>query len=152
MMTAMSVIRVLLVEDDDGHAKITVRSLQQNRVTNVVDRVVDGVEAMAYLRQQGPFGDRPRPDVILLDLKLPRMDGHEVLAQIKRDPELKTIPVIVLTTSDAEGDRARAYDEHANSYLVKPVDFEKFRQMVNDLSFYWGVWNRKPADAQGHGY
>jgi CheY-like chemotaxis protein len=134
-------IRFLLIEDDDGHAAITIRSLEQNRGTTVVDRVADGEQALAYLGAPG----RPQPDVILLDLNLPKVGGHEVLARIKTDPRLCTIPVVVLTTSDAETDRARAYREHANSYLVKPIDFERFRQMVRELSLYWGVWNQPPA-------
>jgi CheY-like chemotaxis protein len=134
-------LHFLLVEDDDDHATILIRTLRQNRIANTIDRAADGIEALAYLRQEGEYAGRLRPDVVLLDLKLPRMDGHEVLAAIKDDPALRSIPVVVLTTSDAESDRARAYDHHANSYLVKPVDFERFRQMANELSLYWGVWN-----------
>lgn len=134
----------LLVEDDDSHAKITLRSLQMNRVANTVDRVADGVEALRYLKQEGQYAGRPRPDVILLDLKLPKLDGHEVLHEIKQHEELCCIPVVVLTTSDAEADRSKAYQQHANSYLVKPVDFDKFRQMVNELCLYWGIWNAPP--------
>jgi CheY-like chemotaxis protein len=107
---------------------------------NVVDRVCDGAEALDYLRSP----KKPRPDVVLLDLNLPKVDGHEVLARIKESPDLCTIPIVVLTTSDAEIDRLRAYREHVNSYLVKPIDFERFRQMVRELSLYWGVWNQPP--------
>ena len=134
-------LHFLLVEDDDDHATIMIRTLRQNRIANAVDRVADGLQAIAYMRQEGHYREKPRPDVVLLDLKLPRMDGHEVLAAIKSDEKLRSIPVVVLTTSDAETDRARAYDRYANSYLVKPVDFERFRQMANELSLYWGVWN-----------
>src|SRR5690606_31762487 len=97
-----------------------------------------------FLRRQGAHAEAERPDVVLLDLKLPKVDGLEVLAAIRADEELRDLPVVVLTTSDAEADRERAYEHHVNSYLVKPVDFEKFRQMVNDLSLYWGVWNVLP--------
>jgi CheY-like chemotaxis protein len=142
-------VHFLLVEDDDSHAEITIRSLKRNRVSNTVDRVSDGVQALEYLRQQGAFQGRPRPDVVLLDLKLPKRDGHEVLAEIKDDLELQAIPVVILTTSDAESDRAKAYHHHANSYLVKPLDFDRFRQMVNDLSLYWGVWNRPTSEDMG---
>lgn len=135
-------IRYLLVEDDDSHAMITMRSLRNNRVPNTVERVTDGAEAMAYLRNEGPYADRARPDAVLLDLKMPRLDGHEVLALIKEDPVLRMIPVIVLTTSDAEDDRLKAYKRHANSYLVKPLSFDRFRQLADDLTQYWGVWNR----------
>ena len=134
-------LHFLLVEDDDDHATIMIRTLRQNRIASTIDRVSDGAEALSYLRQEGQYAEKLRPNVVLLDLKLPRMDGHEVLAAIKADPRLRSIPVVVLTTSDAEVDRARAYDLHANSYLVKPVDFERFRQMADELSLYWGVWN-----------
>lgn len=139
-------VRFLLVEDEDDHAEIVLRTLTQNRIGNGIERVRDGAEALAFLRKEGEFADRQRPDVILLDLKLPKVDGHEVLAEVKQDPALLKIPVVVLTTSDAETDRAKAYEHHANSYLVKPVDFERFRQMVADLSLYWGVWNRPAPD------
>lgn len=138
---AARLLRFLLVEDDDSHALITMRTLRQNRVLNKVDRVSDGEEALRYVRGQPPFEDKLRPDVILLDLKLPKIDGHEVLAAVKEDPELRCIPVVILTTSSAEIDRAKAYEHYANSYVVKPVDFERFRQMVSELSLYWGVWN-----------
>lgn len=143
-MSEHRLMRFLLVEDDDAHAAITIRSLQQNRVINTVDRVADGAEALQYLRQQGPYADHPRPDVILLDLNLPGVDGHEVLSVVKEDADLRSIPVVVLTTSDAEIDRLRAYRHHANSYLVKPINFERFRQLVRELSLYWGVWNQPP--------
>ncbi len=120
-------------------------ALAQNRVANTVDRVADGEQALAYLRREGSFREAPRPDIILLDLKLPGIDGHEVLAVLKKDPSLCCIPVVVLTTSAAEADRARAYYNHANSYLTKPVDFEKFNQMVQDLKLYWCVWNQPPV-------
>ncbi len=146
-MPETQMMRFLLVEDDDAHAAITLRSLRQNRVANAVDRVADGALALEYLRREG----NPRPDIILLDLNLPKVDGHEVLAALKEDPELCIIPVVVLTTSDAEVDRLRAYQHHANSYLVKPIDFERFREMVRDLSLYWGVWNRPSADEEACG-
>ena len=138
-------LHFLLVEDDDDHAAIVLRTLQRNRVGNTVDRVADGQQALDYLRGTTQFAGRPRPDVILLDLKLPKVDGHEVLETIKNDPQFSSIPTVVLTTSDAEVDRMRAYSNHANSYLVKPVDFHRFRQMVDDLNLYWGVWNRPTA-------
>lgn len=138
-------IRFLLVEDDDDHAFLVERNLDRERVGNVLTRVKDGADALAYLRAEAPFEDRELPNVILLDLRLPKLDGHEVLKVIKADPELAKIPVVVMTTSDAERDRAMAYELHVNSYLVKPLDFEQFRQMVRDLSLYWGVWNQ-PAN------
>ena len=137
-------ITFLLVEDDDTHAHLVTRSLSKSRVANCVHRVADGEKALEFLRGEGEFEGQEHPDVVLLDLKLPKVDGHEVLAAIKSDPVLKKIPVVVMTTSDAESDRAQAYQHHANSYVVKPVDFEKFRQLVNDLCLYWGVWNESP--------
>lgn len=134
----------LLVEDDDNHAHLVTRSLAKARVQNRVFRVSDGCEALAYLRQEGVHANEPHPDVILLDLNLPRLNGHEVLAEIKQDPALKAIPVVVMTTSDAESDRAKAYEHHANSYVVKPVNFDRFRELVKDLCLYWGVWNEPP--------
>lgn len=135
----------LLVEDDDIHAHLVLRSLEKARVSNEMFRVSDGAEAIAYLLQQGKYADKQLPDIILLDLKLPKVDGHEVLSLIKEDERLKLIPVVVMTTSDAESDRAKAYRHHANSYVVKPIDFDKFRQLVTDLCLYWSVWN-EPLD------
>lgn len=139
-----NLIHFLLVEDDPDHANLVLRALDRNRVKNTVDHVVDGAEALAYLRKEGQYAQRPRPDVVLLDLNLPKVDGHQVLTEIKEDPDLQSIPVVVLTTSDAEADRLRAYRHHANSYVVKPLDFEQFRKMVDDLKYYWGVWNCGP--------
>lgn len=137
-------IHFLLVEDDDIHAHLVMRSLKKARISNRVSRVPDGSEALAFLRNQGKYANEAHPDVILLDLKLPKISGHEVLHTIKHDDHLKSIPVVVMTTSDAESDRTRAYEHHANSYVVKPLDFDKFRQLVNDLCLYWGVWNKPP--------
>jgi CheY-like chemotaxis protein len=136
--------RFLLVEDDDDHAEIVIRTLKKEPSQKSIDRVLDGVEALQYLRGDGSFRGIALPDVILLDLKLPKMDGHEVLSKIKTDERLLHIPVIVLTTSDAEVDKDRAYRLHANSYLVKPLDAEQFNKMVQDMSLYWGMWNRSP--------
>src|SRR5215204_979474 len=122
-------VKFLLVEDDDDHAEIVMRSLQV-KGTNRIDRASDGVEALQYLRGEGPFQGASLPDVILLDLKLPKLAGHEVLAEIKREERLRMIPVVVLSTSDAERDRLHAYRLHANSYLVKPLNGNQFRQMI----------------------
>lgn len=133
----------LLVEDDDRHAKLIRRGLEDHHELSRLTRVRDGEEALAYLFRKEPFEDAPRPDVVLLDLKLPRVDGFEVLARLKEDPDLRLIPVIMLTTSDNEIDRLKAYDHHANSYVVKPVDFEKFQKVVSDLGLYWGIKNQR---------
>lgn len=127
----------LLVEDDDDHAELIIRNLDRQNGHHTYDRVSDGAEALQFLRKAGSFAAARRPDVIILDLKLPKVDGHDVLAQIKDDPDLRRIPVIVLTTSDADADRAKAYDRHVNSYLVKPFAFEQLRTLVEELAHYW---------------
>jgi CheY-like chemotaxis protein len=140
-------IRFLLVEDDDDHAElITLGLLAMEGVPKAVDRVRDGEEALTYLRKRGACADCPRPDVILLDLKLPKVDGHEVLASIKSDPALCTIPVIVLTTSLAMEDKLEAYSCHANSYVAKPTNFGDFSRMIEDVFSYWGIWNQPPGE------
>jgi CheY-like chemotaxis protein len=136
-------VRILLVEDDDDHAELVVMALTaENGAAKTVDRVSSGDEAIAYLKRQGAYSSRPRPDVVLLDLKLPKVDGHEVLAAIKGDVDLRSIPVVVLTTSRDPEDKAKAYANHANSYLSKPMDFGEFSRMIKDLSHYWTVWNQ----------
>ncbi|MFQ6041307.1 MAG: response regulator [Candidatus Poribacteria bacterium] len=138
---------ILLVEDNLGHAELVIRSFQEHRVANKIHHVLDGEVALDYLFRRGDYADpenSPRPHLILLDLRLPRIDGLEVLKEIKVDEKLRCIPVVILTTSEAESDLARAYDNHANSYLVKPVDFDKFTQLMQDLGFYWLCWNCQP--------
>jgi CheY-like chemotaxis protein len=130
-------IEILLVEDNPGDARLTLEAMRDAKVRNRLHVVEDGVEAMAFLRRQGRFGDAPRPDLILLDLNLPRKDGREVLAEIKVDPDLKRIPVVVLTTSQAEEDVLRAYDLHANCYVTKPVDLEQFMKIVAQIDQFW---------------
>lgn len=139
-------VQFLVVEDDDDHAEFLIRALNHASDANQVTRVCDGAEAVAYLCGEGAYAGRPTPNIVLLDLKLPKIDGHEVLARIKSDPNLLDIPVVVLTTSDADSDRARAYAYHANSYLVKPVDFDRFRQLIQIVDTYWGKWNRTVTD------
>jgi CheY-like chemotaxis protein len=140
-------ILVLLVEDNDDHAELVMRTLADHRVINHIQRVSDGQTALDYLFRLGEYADperSPRPHLILLDLRLPRVDGLEVLKTIKSAPELRQIPVVVLTTSAAERDVARAYTNYVNSYLVKPVGFEEFTQLMKDLGFYWLGWNTRP--------
>lgn len=138
---------VLLVEDNPEHAELVIRSFKDHRVANKIHLIADGEAALDYLFRRGAFSDReksPRPHVILLDLRLPKIDGLEVLKEIKRSDDIKQIPVVILTTSEAEVDLAKAYRNHANSYLVKPVDFDKFTELMHDLGFYWLGWNRQP--------
>jgi two-component system response regulator len=138
---------ILLVEDDPAHAEIVRRNLETFRVANQMLHVSDGQAALDYLFRQDAFADpadSPAPDLILLDLRLPRVDGMEVLRRIKEDDKLKCIPTVILTTSAAEADMVGAYARGAGSYLVKPVNFEKFTQMMDAFGFYWLAWNRFP--------
>ena len=140
-------VLVMLVEDNADHAELVIRTLEDHRIANRIQHFSDGQSALDYLFRRDEYADplsSPRPHVILLDLRLPRVDGLEVLRIVKEDDELKSIPVIVLTTSEAEKDVARAYDNHVNSYLVKPVGFEEFSKLMNDLGFYWLGWNTHP--------
>jgi CheY-like chemotaxis protein len=136
---------LLLVEDDADHAELVLRCLAEHLPEATVRHVSDGQAALDYLMSGGaPASSQALPDLILLDLRLPLVDGLAVLAEIKADERLRNVPVVILTTSDAERDLTRAYAAHANSYLVKPMDFEKFDSLVRDLGFYWIGWNRHP--------
>jgi CheY-like chemotaxis protein len=140
-------VLVMLVEDNLDHAELVMRTLEDHRIANKIKHFTDGQTALDYLFQRGEFAppeSSPRPHVILLDLRLPRVDGLEVLKIIKEDEKLKSIPVVVLTTSEAEKDVARAYYNHANSYLVKPLGYEEFQKLMEDLGFYWLGWNTQP--------
>jgi len=140
-------IEVLLVEDDPGDVLMTREAFEEHKVGNRLSVVSDGVEALAYLRRQGPYADAPRPDLVLLDLNLPRRDGREVLAEIKNDPDLLDIPVVVLTTSQAEEDVLASYRLHANAYVAKPVDFERFIAVVRQIDrFFVSVVKLPPHD------
>ncbi|MFI6583638.1 response regulator [Embleya sp. NPDC050493] len=130
-------IEVLLVEDDPGDVLMTREAFEDNKVRNSLHVVSDGVEAVAFLRREGEFADAPRPDLILLDLNLPRKDGREVLEEIKADEDLRRIPVVVLTTSEAEEDVLRSYHLHANAYVTKPVDFEQFINVVRHIDEFF---------------
>ena len=138
---------ILLVEDNPAHAELVLRSLEDHRVANTIVHLSDGESALDFLFRRGPYADpldSPRPHVVLLDLRLPRMDGLEVLRQIRASEELHMLPVVILTTSEAERDVARAYEQHTNSYVVKPLDFEGFTTLMDDLGFYWLGWNHYP--------
>jgi CheY-like chemotaxis protein len=139
---------VLLIEDNDDHAELVRRQLADHRIANNLIRLPDGQAAMDFLLRRGEYSDpatSPRPHVILLDLRLPKIDGIEILKLCKESRTLCEIPIVILTTSEAEKDVNQAYWNHANSYIVKPVDYEKFRQLMNDLGFYWLSWNTTPA-------
>ena len=130
-------IEILLVEDNPGDVRLTVEGLKEGKVHNNLHVAKDGVEALAFLRREGDYSDAVRPDLILLDLNLPRKDGREVLADIKADPDLKTIPVVVLTTSRAEQDVLHSYQLQANCYITKPVDLEQFIHVVKSIEEFW---------------
>jgi two-component system, chemotaxis family, response regulator Rcp1 len=130
-------IELLLVEDSEPDVRLTIEALREAKVKNRLWVVGDGVEALDFLRQQGSHADAPRPDLILLDLNLPRMDGRQLLKEIKNDESLKCIPVVVLTTSKSEEDVLRAYQLHANCYITKPVDFNRFMEVVKSIENFW---------------
>lgn len=133
----VTAIDILLVEDNPGDIRLTREALRDSKIRNNLAVVEDGVEAMAYLRREGQYADSVRPDIILLDLNLPRMDGREVLREIKSDDTLKRIPVVILTTSESEDDILRSYDLHANCYIAKPVDFNRFITIVHTIENFW---------------
>ena len=130
-------IEILLVEDNPGDVRLTQEALRDSKLLNNLAVAKDGVEALEMLRRNGPYATQPRPDLILLDLNLPRKDGREVLIEIKWDPVLRRIPVVVLTTSEAESDVMKAYDLHANCYIVKPVDLDQFINVVRTIEGFW---------------
>ncbi len=133
----MDAIEILLVEDNPGDIRLTREALRESKLHNNLSVVEDGVEAMAFLRREGDYTHAARPDIILLDLNLPRKDGREVLEEIKQDEELKRIPVVVLTTSDAEMDIIATYNLHANCYITKPVDLNQFIRIVKTIENFW---------------
>jgi len=130
-------VEILLAEDNPGDVKLTRKALAEGKLANNLHVVGDGVEAMAYLRGEGEYEGRPRPDLVLLDLNMPRKDGRAVLEEIKCDEDLKRIPVVVLTSSEAEEDVAKSYELHANAYLTKPIDFDGFLEIVGSLEEFW---------------
>ena len=138
---------ILLVEDNPAHAELVLRSFEDHSVVKKIIHLSDGESTLDYLFRRGPHADpekSPRPHVILLDLRLPRMDGLEVLKEIRMSDELQTLPVVILTTSEAERDVAYAYEQHTNSYVIKPLDFEGYTTLMEDLSYYWLGWNYYP--------
>jgi CheY-like chemotaxis protein len=141
-------LEVLLVEDSPGDVRLTQEAFREASEPIHLSVVSDGVEAMAFLRQEGIYINSARPDLILLDLNLPRMDGREVLAHVKKDDALKTIPVVILTTSEAEADVLRSYELQANCYLVKPVDLEAFESLVRSINDFWLIKVKLPHQRQ----
>ena len=130
-------VEILLVEDNPGDVRLAEEALRDAKMSNNLNVVSDGVEALAYLRREGRHINAPRPDLVLLDLNLPKKDGREVLGEVKLDPDLRTIPVVVLTTSDADADVVRSYQLHANAYVRKPVDFDAFIEVVRSIEDFW---------------
>lgn len=130
-------IELLLVEDNPGDARLAEETLKESRLLNRLHHVADGEQAMAFLRREAPYQDAPRPDLIILDLNLPRRDGRQVLQDIKDDERLRSIPVVVLTISEAEEDILRSYDLHANCYITKPLDLEQFSRIVKSVEGFW---------------
>lgn len=141
-------IQILMVEDNDGDVFLTTEAVKSANIITDISVVHDGVEAMDFLHRKGKYADAPRPDLILLDLNLPRKDGREVLAEIKPDPDLRQIPVVVLTSSAAEQDVTMAYDLHANCYIVKPVDFHNLVALVKSIEAFWLNMVQLPTHVQ----
>lgn len=136
-MTNAEIIQILLVEDSPADVRLTQEVLRDAKIANELSVAYDGIEAMAFLKREGAHADAPRPDLILLDLNLPKKDGREVLVELKQDPDLRRIPVIVLTTSAAEEDILKSYDMHVNSYVTKPVDLNQFIKVVRTIEDFW---------------
>ncbi len=140
-------LTILLVEDNLDHAELVMRNMEDFQVANTIVHVEDGEAALDYLHGRGKYSDRklfPMPHLMLLDLRLPKIDGLEVLKEVKNAEQLRALPVVILTTSDAERDMAMAYEYHANSYVTKPVNFGEFSTLLKDLGFYWLAWNKCP--------
>jgi chemotaxis family two-component system response regulator Rcp1 len=146
--TSSKPIEILLVEDNPGDVRRAVEALKEAKVLNHLSVAMDGVEAMAFLRHEGQYANAPRPDLILLDLNLPKKDGREVLEEIKQDPDLKRIPVVILTTSQAEQDIVKSYDLHANCYVTKPVGLDQFMSVVKSVEEFWLTIVKLPPDGE----
>jgi chemotaxis family two-component system response regulator Rcp1 len=144
-------IEILLVEDNLGDVRLTIEALKEGKVLNKLNVVKDGVEAMDFFHKQGKFSKAVRPDLILLDLNLPRKDGREVLAEIKSDPNLRRIPVVILTTSKSEQDILKTYDLHANCYITKPVDLSQFLEVIQSVKDFWLTIVNLPPNGKKEG-
>lgn len=141
-------VDILLVEDNPGDARLAQEAMRESKIHNAIHHVTDGVEALAFLHKQGKYAQAPRPDLILLDLNLPKKDGREVLAEIKNDEDLKRIPIVILTTSSDEVDIFRTYNLHANCYVTKPLDFEQFLRVVRSIEDFWLAIVKLPNGAR----
>lgn len=130
-------VEFLLAEDNPGDVRLTQEGLRESKISNNLYVVQDGVEAMEFVRREGKYADAPTPDIVLLDLNLPKMDGHQVLAQIKSDPALKSIPVVIMTSSEAEQDILATYSAHANCYVTKPIDLDHFIKVIQSIEHFW---------------
>lgn len=140
-------LNLLLIEDNVAHAEMVKRSFEQHKIPNAISHVDDGQKALDYIFREGDYSDEkkyPKPHCILLDLRLPKVDGLEVLRRIKANESTRKTPVVILTTSSADKDIARSYEYHANSYVVKPMDFSRFESLMEDLGYYWLAWNQNP--------
>ena len=142
-------IKILLVEDNPGDARLAVEALKDSKIRNNLYHVEDGVEAMRFLHREERYADVPLPDLILLDLNLPRKDGREVLAEIKEDPRLRLIPVVVMTSSEGERDLVRSYGLHANAYVVKPIGLDRFIEVIQGIKEFWLTIVRLPPKSDG---
>ena len=142
----LKTVELLLIEDNEGDIFLTTQAFKSAKVSNNLSVVRDGEEAMEYLNRQGKYSSATRPDLVLLDLNLPKIDGRQVLGNMKADPELRSIPVVVLTSSQAEKDVAKAYDLQANAYVVKPVDFENLGRIVSSIENFWFTVVKLPID------
>ena len=139
-------VEILLVEDNPGDVRLTQEALKESKVTNNLSVAEDGVEALAFLKREGKYADAPRPDLLLLDLNLPKKDGRELLEEIKANENLRRIPVVVLTTSKAEEDIVRMYNQHANCYITKPIDFDQFIEVIKSIENFWLTIVKLPTD------
>lgn len=136
-MNKFKAVEILLIEDNPGDVRLTIEALKESKIINNLQVVEDGIEALSYLKKEGIYKDKPRPDLIILDLNLPKKDGREVLAEIKSNDIFKQIPIVILTTSEAEEDIIKSYELHANCYITKPVNMEQFIKVVKSVSNFW---------------
>ncbi len=143
-----SAVEILLVEDNPGDVRLTIEALKESKILNNLNVVDDGIEALAYLNKEGKYKDRPHPDLIILDLNLPRKDGREVLAEIKEHKNFKRIPIVILTISEAEEDILKTYQLHANCFITKPVDINQFTKVVKSVSNFWFSIVKLPPDGE----